>query len=174
MILIDLNQVVIASVMMQVDKKKLKKSNGQKTQIDEHLIRHVTLNSLRFNIKKFKHKFGDVILCCDNRNSWRRGVFPFYKAGRGSDRDASALDWGMIFDSMDKIRGELKENFPYRVIEVENAEADDIIGVLTKHVAKTEEVLILSSDKDFIQLQKYPNVFLLPLDRDSFSTNQLI
>lgn len=126
--------------------------------LEEGLIRHVVLNSLRSYIKQFKSKYGNIVICCDSKKYWRRDVFPFYKSNRKKDREKSELDWGLIFDVMNKIRGELKEYFPYRVVEVEGAEADDIIAILTARHSQHEDILILSSDKDFVQLQKYNNV----------------
>lgn len=124
--------------------------------LDENLLRHMILNSLRSYVKQFKQNYGEIVICCDSQNYWRRAYFPFYKANRKKDRDASGLDWKLIFDVLAKIRGELKEFFPYKVIEVDGAEADDVIGTLAAYT--TEDTLILSSDKDFMQLQKYPHI----------------
>lgn len=148
MILIDLNQVLISNLMRQIN-------GNPKIKLDEDLIRHMVLNSLRSYIKQFKQKYGEVVICCDSKRYWRRDYFPLYKANRKKDRDKSAFDWGLIFETLNKIRDELKENFPYKIIDVEGAEADDVIGVLTARMSKHEDVLILSSDKDFGQLQKY-------------------
>lgn len=150
-ILIDLNQVLISNLMQQIN-------SNPKIKLDENLIRHMVLNSLRSYIKQFKEKYGEVIIACDNKRFWRREVFPFYKANRKKAREESGFDWTLIFETLGKIREELKENFPYKIIDVEGAEADDVIGVLAARKAPFEEVLILSSDKDFVQLQKYPNV----------------
>lgn len=151
MILIDLNQVILSGMMSQLSTQK-------NVQLEENLVRHMVLNILRMHVKNFQPEYGEVVLCCDNKTYWRKSYFPFYKAGRKKARDASALDWALIFDILGKIKQELKDNFPYRVIDVENAEADDIIGTLTPRFANNEKVLILSSDGDFLQLQKYPNV----------------
>lgn len=148
MILIDLNQVLISNLMQQIN-------GNPKVNLDEDLIRHMVLNSLRSYIKQFKQKYGEIVICCDSKRYWRREYFPFYKANRKKDRDKSAFDWNLIFQTLGKIRDELKENFPYKVIEVDGAEADDVIGVLTARMAPHEDILILSSDKDFVQLQKY-------------------
>ena len=62
---------------------------------------------------------------------------------------------------MNKIRQELKDYFPYRVIDIEAAEADDIIGTLVEEFGADlggDPILILSGDKDFIQLHTYANV----------------
>lgn len=136
--------------------QQLNQDKNQK--LDEGLIRHMVLNSLRSYNKQFKSKYGKIIICCDSKSYWRREFFPFYKANRKKDRDKSGLDWNLIFLTLNKVRDELKENFPYKTIEVDGAEADDIIGVLAARLSKHEDVLILSSDKDFGQLQKYPNV----------------
>ena len=151
MILVDLNQVLLSGLMAQI-------SNQKGVKLDENLVRHLILNILRMHIRNFRKDYGDVVLCCDNRKYWRKEFFPFYKAGRKKTREKSDLDWHLIFDMLAKFKLELKENFPYKVIDVEGAEADDIIGTLTPRHASQEKILILSSDGDFLQLQKYPNV----------------
>lgn len=150
-ILIDLNQVLISNLMQQIN-------SDPKIKLEEALIRHMVLNSLRSYVRQFKSKYGEIIIACDSKKYWRREVFPFYKSNRKKDREKSEFDWTLIFETLNKIRDELKEYFPYKVIDVEGAEADDIIGVLAPRLAASSEVLILSSDKDFVQLQKYKNV----------------
>lgn len=160
MILVDMNQIMISNLMAHV------KSNQE---LDENLMRHIVLNNIRFYEKKFSSQYGELILCYDSKKYWRREFFPFYKQNRKKDREKSGLDWGIIFDCLNKIRDEIKEYFPYKVMEVDGAEADDVISVLCKTQCernivneqlgnKIEKVLILSGDKDFIQLQKYSNV----------------
>jgi 5'-3' exonuclease, N-terminal resolvase-like domain/T4 RNase H, C terminal len=150
MILIDLNQVLLAGLMAQISNKTV--------QLEEELIRHLILNIIRTHVKNFKEEYGEVVLCCDNRKYWRKEYFPFYKAGRKKSREKSNLDWQLIFTMLDKFKKELRESFPYKVIDVENAEADDIIGTLAPRHSVHGKVLIISSDGDFIQLQKYKNV----------------
>lgn len=148
MILIDLNQAIIAGLMMQVKMDK-------KSTINEDLVRHVAINIIRSHVKQFKKDYGQVVICCDNRNYWRKQYFPYYKAGRKKSRESSSLDWHLIFDILNKIKEELKVYFPYKVIDVETAEADDIIGTLAPLYVASEDVMIVSSDGDFIQLQMY-------------------
>ena len=148
MILIDLSQIMVASTMMSMGKDR--------TEVDIKMIRHMILNSLRMYRQKYHEEYGELVLCCDGRNSWRREHFPLYKAGRKTTRDSSSKDWTQIFESLDTIKSELKEYFPYKYIEVEAAEADDVIGVLAK--SWNEPIMIISSDKDFIQLQVKENV----------------
>lgn len=151
MILVDLTQTMIAGVMVQVKMNRLKGD-----EISEDLLRHMVLNTIRSYAKKFKNDYGDIILCADDRKYWRRDYFPNYKANRKKHREESDIDWDVIFGMLNKIRDEIKKNLPYRFLRVEGAEADDIIGVLTKD--SNEKVLIVSGDKDFQQLQKYDYV----------------
>ena len=148
MILVDLNQVLLSGLMAQI-------ANNKNSNLDENLIRHMILNILRTHVRKFRGEYGEVVLCCDNRKYWRKEFFPFYKAGRKKSREKSDLDWHLIFDMLAKFRNELRENFPYKVIDVEGAEADDIIGTLAPRHVMHEDVLIISSDGDFLQLQMY-------------------
>jgi hypothetical protein len=146
---------MIANLMMQL-------GNHKNAELDENMLRHMILNSIRSNKQKFTAEFGEMIICADDKNYWRRTAFPYYKASRRKNRDASELDWNAIFTSLNKIREEIKTFFPYKVIQIETAEADDIIGVIV-HKEGTpmnsgEKILILSSDKDYIQLHKYGNV----------------
>lgn len=153
MIILDINQVMLSNLMMQM-------GSHTNMKIEESLVRHMILNSIRMYNNKFREEFGEMVIACDNSRYWRRDVFPYYKANRKKMRDATDLDWNAIFDCMKKIRGELKDHFPYRVINVDGAEADDVIGTLVEHFANDmmNPILILSGDKDFIQLQKYLNV----------------
>jgi 5'-3' exonuclease len=151
MIIFDYQQIAISNLMEQI--------GSSKSSVDENLVRHMILNTIRTYVKKFRDSHGpEVVIACDNRNYWRRSIFPHYKAGRKKARDASGHDWSSIFESLNKIRQEMKEHSPYKVIDVDGAEADDIIGVLVAKYSPNEKVMILSSDKDFAQLQRFPNV----------------
>jgi hypothetical protein len=151
MIIFDYQQVAISNLMEQIGS-----SNGS---VDENLVRHMILNTLRTYVRKFKSSHGpEVIIACDNRQYWRREIYEFYKAGRKKARAASGHDWSSIFESLNKIREELKESSPYKVIDADGAEADDVIGTLVQKYSSTQKIMILSSDKDFAQLQRFPNV----------------
>lgn len=154
-ILVDLNQVMIANLMVQI-------GNHHNAEVDESMIRHMVLNSIRYNRTKFKDEFGELIICADDKNYWRRAQFPYYKASRRKHREESELDWTSIFNALNKIRQELKDIFPYKVIQIDGCEADDIIGTIVhkegQELNTGEKILILSGDKDYIQLHKYANV----------------
>ena len=150
MILIDMNQIAVANLMMNL------KMNNSKT-LDESMVRHMILNSIRMYRKEHHSEYGEVVLTWDSKHSWRRDYYPEYKASRRKGREESNLNWDDIFETLNKIRNEIKENFPYKYLEVFGAEADDIIGFLCEE-NRDEKIMIISGDKDFIQLQKYSNV----------------
>jgi len=150
MIIVDMNQVMLSNLLMQL-------GNHTNAQLEENMVRHMVLNSLRSYRQKFADEYGEMVIACDNTNYWRKKAFPYYKANRKKSQDKSELDWKSIFECMNKIRAELKEFFPYKVIDIESAEADDIIATLVK-TNTDEDILILSGDKDFIQLHAYPHV----------------
>ena len=153
MIIIDMNQIQLANLMMNLNMNKSK-------EVDEDTVRHMILNSIRMYRQEYKEEYGEPVLTWDSKHSWRKDYFPQYKAGRRKGREKSSLDWDKIFTVLNNIKQEIKENLPYKNLEVYGAEADDIIGVLIKDPKKwfTEKRMIISGDKDFIQLQKYPFV----------------
>jgi 5'-3' exonuclease len=147
---------MLSNLLMQL-------GNHTNAQIEENMVRHMILNSLRSYRVKFGQEYGELVIACDNTNYWRRKLFPYYKANRKKSQEASDLDWRAIFECLNKIRAELKEFFPYKVIDIESAEADDVIATLVFSAAlgsdpEQNKVLILSGDKDFIQLHKYDNI----------------
>ena len=143
MIIVDVNQIMISNLMVQI--------NGRNAvELNENLVRHMVLNSLRAHNKKFRKDYGEMVIACDSGKVWRRQAFPNYKAGRKANREKSEHNWELIFDILAKVKNEIKQFLPYKVIELETAEADDIIAVLCRRIK--EKILILSGDKDFIQL----------------------
>ena len=149
MILVDFNQVMIGSLMMNAKRQ---------SDVSEDLLRHMILNTLRMYRKQFNKTYGELVICNDSRHYWRKDVFPLYKAGRKAGREKSPFDWEIIFSIFDQLREDLKAHFPYKYIDVMGAEADDVIGVICKYHHAEEKICSLSSDKDFIQLHKYKGV----------------
>jgi hypothetical protein len=154
-ILVDYSQVMLATLFASI-------GNHTNIELSEDLVRHMFLESLRGHKTKLSPEYGDVVICCDGKNSWRREAFPYYKANRRSSREKSDLDWNEMFRIMGVIREELAEHFPYKVLMVDRCEADDIIGTVCHHYGSDsrdgERFLILSGDKDYVQLQTYANV----------------
>ena len=146
MILIDFTQVVIGSLMVALNRGE---------DLEDDLVRHLILNNIRYYRTRFTEDYGEVVLCCDSRHYWRKDYFPNYKANRKVDRKKSEYNWDLIFETLNTIRDEIRENFPYKVIEVYGAEADDVIATLVKREKSDPDTVIISSDKDFIQLHGY-------------------
>ena len=164
MILVDYSQTALSAILSF--QRELK---GKGEGYAANLIRHVILSSLQNIKKKHGREYGQLVICADGRDYWRRDIFPHYKAGRKKTRDASGLPWTLIFDTMSSIRDDLQENFPYKVLHYDRAEADDTIAVLCKWTQdndliqegleeSSQKVLIISSDHDFKQLHRFPNV----------------
>tara|TARA_Y100000592_G_scaffold41837_1_gene66442 strand:- start:90 stop:929 length:840 start_codon:yes stop_codon:yes gene_type:complete len=149
MIVIDMNQISLASLMMHL--------HMNKGVMEEDMVRHMILNSVRMYRTMFNEDYGEVVLAYDSRSYWRRDFFPQYKMNRRKNRENDSNDWDTIFGVLNSIKEEIREFLPYKVVEVYGAEADDVIAVLCKHY-QNEKIMIVSGDKDFIQLQKYKNV----------------
>lgn len=129
--------------------------------VDENLVRHMILNTIRMYRTKFKDKYGEIVIVADGGGNWRKEVYPEYKGKRPKAREESKIDWDEAFRIIGMVRDELKENFPYKVIHQYGCEADDSIAEIvkwTQEFGNHEEVMIVSADKDFKQLQKYKNV----------------
>ena len=148
MIIVDYSGIALASIIIN------------KT-FDEQLIRHMILNSLRMYRTRYKDEYGELVLAVDASNNWRKTAFPQYKASRKKTQKESTFDWGEAFRILNKIREEIAENFPYTVVRVDGCEADDVIGTLVTRNPDPnrdydpEKIMIVSSDRDFLQLQKY-------------------
>ena len=149
MILVDMNQISLASLMMHL--------HMNKGELDEEMVRHMILNSVRMYRTMFNEDYGEIVLTYDSRAYWRREAFPQYKHSRRKGRETDDKDWNSIFGVLNQIKVEIKEFLPYKVVETYGAEADDVIATLCKHY-QSEKIMIVSGDKDFIQLQKYNNV----------------
>jgi hypothetical protein len=150
MILIDYNGIAISNIVTQ------------KLAIEENMIRHMILNSIRMHVAKHKAKYGNhVVIAGDGQRNWRYQAFAQYKASRQTSRKESSVDWQDVFRITNMVFEELRDHFPYKVIKINECEADDIIGMLaynTQEFGQHEDVMIISGDKDFVQLQKFPNI----------------
>ena len=150
MIILDMNQISLAGLMMHLNMEKTDKP-------DVGMVRHMILNSIRMHRQEFNEEYGEIVLAYDSKHYWRRDFFPHYKLNRRKARSKDSKDWESIFECLNKIKQEIKDYLPYKVIEVHGAEADDVIGTLAKKYPD-EKIMIVSGDKDFIQLQKFSNV----------------
>jgi len=164
MIVVDFNQTAISNLMAEI-------GNRTDVELNVNLLRHMIANSLRGYKQKFGSEYGDLVIACDNIKYWRKAEFPYYKAGRKKAREESGLDWKLIFETLNRIRDEIDNVFPYKVVNVDGAEADDVIAVLAEwsqvndltntspfYDGDPKPFLVISGDHDFIQLQRYKNV----------------
>ncbi len=149
MMLIDFSQLVYSALHSYAATNK-----GME---DKDVI-YVIINCLYNMNKKFKNEYGEMVVCFDSKNYWRREFFPYYKSGRKAARESSKLNWDLVFKVLNYFKEDLKENFHYKFLEIDGAESDDIIAVLTKKYHIHKNILIISGDKDFLQLHRYPNV----------------
>lgn len=162
MIIVDYSQTIISNLMAEIGSRR-------DVEIDVSLLRHMVINTIRSHKVKFEREYGELVIACDNRRYWRKQVFPYYKANRKKAREDSGFNWPVIFDAINLIKEELRDNFPYKVLEVDGAEADDIIASLVFWSNKFDmkegtvfptpnPLLIISGDHDFNQLQRYEHV----------------
>ena len=80
MILLDYSQIALSNIIVQkVD--------------DENIIRHMILNSIRMYNKRYRKEYGQMVICADGMNTWRKEYFPQYKAHRKKARSESTMDW---------------------------------------------------------------------------------
>tara|TARA_X000001388_G_scaffold77233_2_gene77163 strand:+ start:178 stop:1047 length:870 start_codon:yes stop_codon:yes gene_type:complete len=165
MIIIDYSQTVISNIMAELNIAKEKK-------LEVNLIRHMVLNTIRSYVTKFKEDYGpDIVIACDSRKYWRKDVFPNYKANRKKARQDSGLDWNLIFDTINLLKSEIKDHLPYQLVEIEGAEADDVIACYVQWLKnENEKVLIISADHDFMQLHKFNNVYQWSPTKNDFVT----
>ena len=149
MIIVDYSGISIAQVF------------SMKLDFQENVLRHMILNSLRMYNVKYRDEYGQMVIALDGGAAWRREIYPHYKAQRAKGRAESGLNWAEFFRVLNIIEQEIRENLPYRMVGVRGCEADDVIATIvdsTQEFGKNEPVMIISSDHDFIQLQKYKNV----------------
>lgn len=147
----DMSQISMATAFVEF----------QNSPVTTDLLRHLVLNSIKFNLKKFKEEYPIVVLCFDNADGeyWRRDYGYYYKKNRKKAREESTFDWEGFFTGMKEVTKEISENMPYITLNIPRVEADDTIGVLTKRLSiKGHKILIVSSDGDYYQLHKYPGV----------------
>lgn len=157
-ILIDYSQFILSSIF-----RSMEEGLSNKDVVQSDTVRHIFLSMIRSNRQKFKNEYGELVICCDSKDTWRKDIYPYYKARRNKSKKESDLDWGKLYESIEELRLELVEFMPYKVLQIPKTEADDIIGTIchtygTDLISDHDRFLILSRDKDFKQLQVYANV----------------
>lgn len=145
-ILFDFSQIVISSA--------IEIFSHTKSQVDLPLLRHIAINNILSYKKRFQSSLDQIVICFDGRDYWRKKIFPFYKQNRRLAHDESIFDWNSFYVIFDKIKNEIKNSLPFKVVEVYECEADDVIAVISKYQCPHQDkIIIVSSDKDLIQIQ---------------------
>lgn len=161
-ILVDWSQLGITTLMGEL-------KGRTDIPIDISTCRNLWLRNLMEIKTRYGERFGDIIICVDGKDYWRRLVFPHYKCTRKKSKEDSGYDWEQIGNCLRQVQGEIEEFFPYKVVCHASAEADDVIAILVEWYQTNDldvdglfetpkDILIFSGDEDFCQLQKYPNV----------------
>ena len=150
LMIIDFSQVVISSFCATFNVNEITSAED---------VRKLTLNIIKNLTKKWKNKYPTVVIAVDSRNYWRRDIAPYYKGNRKEGREKSKIDFETIYKGMDLTLSGFEEAFPYIIMNILRCEADDVAGVLVKNFYnKYENIMLISSDSDWTQLQKYKNV----------------
>jgi hypothetical protein len=150
LMIVDFSQIVISTIQATFRPTDT---------LSTDLIRHVVLNTIRSNVLKNKREYPHIVLATDKGPYWRKKLAPYYKGHRKDQRDASDFDFKAIFEAMNIIREELIQWFPFRTMQIEGVEADDIAGVLVKRLGHLyHRILLISSDGDWAQLQTNRNI----------------
>jgi hypothetical protein len=116
-----------------------------------------------FNILEWNQETEtDILFAKDGKRLWRKSrLFNEYKFHRKAARDASSVDFRLVFKVFDRVWEELKQVLPFRFINLENVETDDIIyeAIMTE-MDKYDKFQIYSTDADFRQLLRHKKVEL--------------
>jgi hypothetical protein len=127
----------------------------------QQMFKYKFLNGIIDFIEHFKAD--ECILAIDSKKNWRKSVFPYYKSKRKLKRkkiDEEDHPWfcfSEYYEMLDVFLKEVEENFPFKFVEVESAEADDVAGILASCEAlANDNKIIITSDQDYIQLLQNP------------------
>lgn len=166
MILLDYSQIAISNIFAD---RQFQEAAKNPSPDSKNFLKHMILNTIRSYKVKYGEKYGRLVICADGSNSWRKQAWSYYKAARKEAREESPVDWAFVFEVINETLDDLKESFPFPVVHIKSAEGDDCIAVLAKYITENrtqmvgvfeepEPILIVSSDGDFKQLQKFKNV----------------
>jgi hypothetical protein len=165
MILVDYSGVAISAITVHMGTEK-------ENRIDTiELARESILNSLRGIARKFKSEYGEMVICVDDKTSWRSTHFPYYKENRKKLKEESLINWGKVYLNMYSVLKEIKENFHYRIVRYDTAEADDVMAVLALNIDGSH--VVVSKDKDMVQLTSNQNIKVYsPLNEGNFMSQE--
>lgn len=161
-LLVDLSPVLYGNLFSATNEAKklgIQKNEDDNYPIDEYkeVFKFKVFEELASLRRKFQAE--EVIIAVDAGNYWRKDVWVGYKHKRKAARDKSNVDWAAARPIMDEIIQALDELTAFNVVKVNKSEGDDIIFILSEYLAiKDKNVIIYSSDHDFIQCLEHENV----------------
>lgn len=141
-LVVDLNNLVFAT---RYSKIKTPGRNRRKEEfVTELIFKEMITYIAKFSIE---NKVDGIMVACDSPHVWRKDIFPSYKSASNHE--------DVYYDECIRAANLCKDFFREctnsQILEVPRAEADDIIGVFCNESENVENI-IMSSDKDFIQL----------------------
>jgi len=121
---------------------------------------HMLIHSMRKEYSKWNGTH--TIFYLEGR-SWRRDYYPDYKANRAvvfaQQTEKQQEDHLLLVEAFDDFVSYLDQKTNITVLQNPKAEADDMIAVFIEAHPDDRHILI-SSDSDFFQLLRYPNVMI--------------
>lgn len=121
---------------------------------------HLILNSMN---KEYAKWGGTHTVFYLEGRSWRKDVYPLYKANRATSFAQQTAkeqeDHKILIGAFNDFTNYLVEKTNVTVLKNPKAEADDMIAVFIESHPDDQHILI-SSDSDFFQLLRFPNVML--------------
>lgn len=125
-----------------------KEVNADTGDINYDMLEYLVFNSISSLL--FKERVNEVILALDSK-SWRKLIYPNYKADRKKKKEESKINWDEFHNWKHNFLDEVKNNLPFKVLYINKAEADDIIGTLVLN-DRLKDCVIVSMDSDYLQL----------------------
>jgi 5'-3' exonuclease len=119
------------------------------TNIQWGLWRYNCINSIMSTLWKIKN-VTEVIVAVDDKHQWRKSFYNRYKESRKKNKKKSSHDWNLIYKHINILAADLKHYFPFKLLKVKSAEADDIIAILVKKM--DNDNIIVARDEDYFQL----------------------
>ena len=160
MILLDFSAVMHQCIFSAISTIKPKEVDGQYE--TKEFIQYTKYRILEeiLNVQNDFTTFGDIVICLDDhsKKNWRKDIYSNYKNSRKAFREKSPIKYNEVFPEIDSVLEILKKYTPFKIVKADSAEGDDVILCLAKKFAKSERILIISSDKDMLQAKKYGDV----------------
>lgn len=135
-------------------------------------VSHLVFTNVLYTAQKFGAWTGNpMVMALDSKPYWRTKYYadnrlkfaeyknPKFEKYKGNREKDDTIPWDAIYQVYTSVMVSLRDFSDFFVVGVDGAEADDVIAVATKHYsALGQDVIVVSSDKDFKQLNRPPHV----------------